>query len=242
MSASSPVRSSSRRDTLEGSRTKGKASTLGAKGKQYGAEVKKQRVEVKWDGDQWFSGVICEYSAIEDKHLIRYDDGEQQWHDLGEDEEAGDLRWPTSQETGASSAGGAKAGKRAAAKAPSAKAPSAKVPSAKAPSAKAPRSEGTSSEERPAKKVKPATAAAGTTEAEPQAAGMAEAGDGSHPGMTCDRSGMSPIVGVRYHLRGSDYDLCEAEYEKLPSAQASATLMAADSAPLSLLMASDSRR
>lgn len=29
-------------------------------------------------------------------------------------------------------------------------------------------------------------------------------------------SGMCPIIGVRYHLEGQDYDLCEAEYIKLP--------------------------
>jgi len=40
---------------------------------------------------------------------------------------------------------------------------------------------------------------------------------GIHPGVTCDRSGQSPIVGMRYHLVGHDYDLCEAEYTKLPA-------------------------
>ena len=39
--------------------------------------------------------------------------------------------------------------------------------------------------------------------------------EGSHEGTFCDRSGQSPIVGKRYHLRGEDYDLCEAEYNKL---------------------------
>ena len=33
--------------------------------------------------------------------------------------------------------------------------------------------------------------------------------------VTCDRSGMSPIIGIRYNLIGHDYDLCEAEFEKL---------------------------
>ena len=37
----------------------------------------------------------------------------------------------------------------------------------------------------------------------------------THPGIVCDRSGMNPIVGIRYQLRGENYDLCEAEYEKL---------------------------
>merc|ERR1719498_1369987 len=38
---------------------------------------------------------------------------------------------------------------------------------------------------------------------------------GIHPGVRCDRSGMCPIVGMRYHLNGHDYDLCQAEYDKL---------------------------
>jgi len=42
---------------------------------------------------------------------------------------------------------------------------------------------------------------------------------GFHPGVTCDKSGMSPIVGIRYHLSGHDYDLCQAEYDKLPEAE-----------------------
>ena len=37
-----------------------------------------------------------------------------------------------------------------------------------------------------------------------------------HPGMACDRSGQCPIVGFRYHLVGEDFDLCQAEYDKLP--------------------------
>jgi len=38
---------------------------------------------------------------------------------------------------------------------------------------------------------------------------------GFHPGVECDRSGMCPIVGIRYNMRGRNYDLCEAEYAKL---------------------------
>ena len=40
-----------------------------------------------------------------------------------------------------------------------------------------------------------------------------------HWGVTCDRSGMSPIVGDRYHLPGANFDLCAAEYNKLPEAE-----------------------
>ena len=39
--------------------------------------------------------------------------------------------------------------------------------------------------------------------------------EGIHTGVFCDRSGQSPILGKRYHLRNEDYDLCEAEYNKL---------------------------
>ena len=39
-----------------------------------------------------------------------------------------------------------------------------------------------------------------------------------HEGVTCDASGMSPIVGTRFHKIGEDYDLCEAEFAKLSEA------------------------
>jgi len=37
-----------------------------------------------------------------------------------------------------------------------------------------------------------------------------------HHGVVCDKSGASPIVGVRFHLPGRNYDLCQAEFDKLP--------------------------
>mmetsp|Transcript_26651 Transcript_26651/g.60969 ORF Transcript_26651/g.60969 Transcript_26651/m.60969 type:complete len:654 (-) Transcript_26651:521-2482(-) len=40
-----------------------------------------------------------------------------------------------------------------------------------------------------------------------------------HPGITCDKSGMCPIVGPRFNLKGHDYDLCEAEFNKLAPAE-----------------------
>jgi hypothetical protein len=33
-----------------------------------------------------------------------------------------------------------------------------------------------------------------------------------HHGVTCDRSGMSPITGPRFHVLGSNYDLCVNEF------------------------------
>jgi hypothetical protein len=40
---------------------------------------------------------------------------------------------------------------------------------------------------------------------------------GVHPNKQCDMSGQQPIVGWRYHKRGTDYDLCEAMWLTLPA-------------------------
>ena len=47
----------------------------------------------------------------------------------------------------------------------------------------------------------------------------ASTAQGCHPGITCDKTGQCPIVGWRFHLIGKDYDLCEAEFNKLPDAE-----------------------
>ena len=52
------------------------------------------------------------------------------------------------------------------------------------------------------------TAASCTASAADVAAAARKSGlEGFHPGVSCDRSGMCPIVGNRYHLNGHDYDL-----------------------------------
>lgn len=40
-----------------------------------------------------------------------------------------------------------------------------------------------------------------------------------HNNVTCDGCGMSPIKGMRYHLEGRNYDLCEADYAQLTDAE-----------------------
>ena len=40
-----------------------------------------------------------------------------------------------------------------------------------------------------------------------------------HYSVTCDRSGMSPIVGNRFSVLGANYDLCEAEFDLLPESE-----------------------
>jgi TPR repeat protein len=40
-----------------------------------------------------------------------------------------------------------------------------------------------------------------------------------HHGIRCDASGMFPILGTRWHKVGEDFDLCEAEYQKLTESE-----------------------
>jgi len=40
-----------------------------------------------------------------------------------------------------------------------------------------------------------------------------------HPYITCDGSGESPLSGTRYHRIDHDFDLCEAEFAKLPESE-----------------------
>ena len=64
-----------------------------------------------------------------------------------------------------------------------------------------------------------ATTTASTTATSESASASASTELPVHVGVTCDVSGMSPIVGNRWHLVGHNYDLCDAEYNKLPDAQ-----------------------
>ena len=43
--------------------------------------------------------------------------------------------------------------------------------------------------------------------------------EGYHPEVECDGSGQAPIVGTRFHRTGHDFDLCLAEFAKLPEAE-----------------------
>ena len=55
--------------------------------------AKNCRVRVHWTGcdpPEWFAGVVKDFNPGNNKHLIKYDDGEQKWHRLAEEE----LEWP----------------------------------------------------------------------------------------------------------------------------------------------------
>ena len=41
----------------------------------------------------------------------------------------------------------------------------------------------------------------------------------THTHVSCDKSGLSPLTGVRYKKIGANFDLCEAEFKKLPVAE-----------------------
>lgn len=53
------------------------------------------------------------------------------------------------------------------------------------------------------------------------AASTSTVGPAIHHGVSCDRSGMSPIVGVRWKKLEENYDLCEEEFAKLDEAERS---------------------
>ena len=57
------------------------------------------------------------------------------------------------------------------------------------------------------------------TEAQRRALAADPAMEGYHPEVECDGSGQSPIVGTRFHRTGHNFDLCLAEFSKLPEAE-----------------------
>jgi len=65
----------------------------------------------------------------------------------------------------------------------------------------------------------PAPKAPASAPASKPAAATAEPVEAVHHHVSCDKSGMNPIIGARYHLAGVNYDLCEAEFNKLSEAE-----------------------
>lgn len=54
---------------------------------------------------------------------------------------------------------------------------------------------------------------------EPQEIQVPSGSQPIHYGFMCDKSGMDPIVGPRFHLTGQNYDLCEEEYRELDAVE-----------------------
>ena len=64
--------------------------------RKYGEDVCARRISILFHGDNpetWHAGVVQSYSLTSGKHLIKYDDGDQRWHDLARDEADGQVRW-----------------------------------------------------------------------------------------------------------------------------------------------------
>jgi hypothetical protein len=62
---------------------------------RYGREVLKRRLKILWHetcGPVWFAGIVKDFS-IEERHLIKYDDGDTKWHDLTAEEDSEQLVW-----------------------------------------------------------------------------------------------------------------------------------------------------
>ena len=90
-----------RRETLESTRMRRHAAVAAeqhlsgmATESKYDREVLGKYVSIRWTAPpKWFEGKCAEFSAASNLHLIAYKDGDTKWHNLGEEEEAGQLRW-----------------------------------------------------------------------------------------------------------------------------------------------------
>ncbi|CAG9467722.1 unnamed protein product [Pedinophyceae sp. YPF-701] len=66
-------------------------SDVGSKWIPAGPDAIGTRLEVYWeDESDWFAGAVADYDADEDKHLVEYDDGDEEWLEL-----AGEKTRPT---------------------------------------------------------------------------------------------------------------------------------------------------
>ena len=60
------------------------------------ASLLRRRVQIYFKDDpqpKWYDGEVAEYSQTDKQHLIRFDDGDQNWYDIDEEESATTLRW-----------------------------------------------------------------------------------------------------------------------------------------------------
>ena len=59
-----------------------------------GGELVGKKCQVLWNDNEWYTGRIVDYSMVNGQHLIKYDDGDQKWHDLAHEKAFGQLRKP----------------------------------------------------------------------------------------------------------------------------------------------------
>ena len=87
---------STRRETVQGNRriTRAPPQVDRAKLNTYGYDLQGRRISVWWDGDStWFHGNIVQFSGTEERHLVKYDDGETKWHDIAFEESQDYIKW-----------------------------------------------------------------------------------------------------------------------------------------------------
>ena len=77
------------------SRSRGRATAASASASSRDSP---KRVETLFDQSDscpgtWYKGTVRDYDVSEGKHLIVYDDGDQQWLNLEEEQRAQQLRW-----------------------------------------------------------------------------------------------------------------------------------------------------
>ena len=77
------------------SRSRGRATAASASASSRDSP---KRVETLFDQSDscpgtWYKGTVRDYDVAEGKHLIVYDDGDQQWLNLEEEQRAQQLRW-----------------------------------------------------------------------------------------------------------------------------------------------------
>lgn len=77
--------------------------------RQYREEVLGRKVEIRFQVDEdnsntkFYAGTICEMNclwnvqskAVDTTHFVKFEDGDEHWFDLQEQEEEGNLRWPS---------------------------------------------------------------------------------------------------------------------------------------------------
>ena len=62
----------------------------------YAREIVGERVSIRWTGDPgepWYASRIADFEPASCVHLVKYDDGDQRWHDITSEEANGQLRW-----------------------------------------------------------------------------------------------------------------------------------------------------
>ena len=61
---------------------------------QYGHGARGTRLRVQWDdGGTWYPGKVKEFNDLTQKHLVVFDDGDEDWYHLDVEEDAGLLEW-----------------------------------------------------------------------------------------------------------------------------------------------------